>query len=91
MGASQDSPMQRYYFDLRDGDGLFVDDEGIVLQDLQAVQEEAARSLADRARDTVRGSAGAEVDALTQMSIEVHDDAGPLMRVKFLFEIERRN
>jgi hypothetical protein len=34
MGASQDSPMQRYYFDLRDGDGLFIDDEGIVRQTL---------------------------------------------------------
>jgi hypothetical protein len=37
----------RYYFDLRDGEEVAVDDEGVELPSLQAVQEEAALSLAD--------------------------------------------
>ena len=46
--------MPRYYFDLRDGDDLAVDEEGVELRDMELVQEEAARSLADMARDAVR-------------------------------------
>ena len=44
--------MARYYFDLRDGDDLVPDDEGLELSCFARVQEEAARSLADMARDT---------------------------------------
>jgi uncharacterized protein DUF6894 len=36
--------MARYYFDLRDGDQLAVDEEGMELPIMQAVQVEAARS-----------------------------------------------
>jgi hypothetical protein len=36
--------MQRY-FDLRDDDGLTIDDEGIELPDLRAVRYEASRSV----------------------------------------------
>ena len=43
--------MKRYFFDLRDGDELTPDDEGLELSTMEAVQEEAARSLADMARD----------------------------------------
>ena len=39
--------MKRYFFDLRDGDELTPDDEGVELSTMEAVQEEAARSLAD--------------------------------------------
>jgi len=43
--------------------------------------------MADAARDEViRQSAG----ALTQMSIQVRDDDGPIMRVKFSFESTER-
>ncbi|MFK4726616.1 hypothetical protein ABIE89_007716 [Bradyrhizobium niftali] len=38
--------MAIYYFDLRDGDEIVPDEEGLELQDLLAVQEEAARALA---------------------------------------------
>lgn len=41
----------RYYFDLREGDRVIADEEGMELVGLQRVQEEAARSLADMARD----------------------------------------
>jgi hypothetical protein len=71
--------------DLRDNEGLSVDEEGLELQDVQAAQEEAALSLADAARDGPRRSDG----ALNQMSVEVRTDAGPFMRVSFSFNVER--
>ena len=37
--------MTLYFFDMRDGAKLFVDEEGVELPDLKAVQIEAARSL----------------------------------------------
>jgi hypothetical protein len=46
--------MKRYFFDLRDGDELTRDDEGLELSTTEAVQEEAARPLADMARDASR-------------------------------------
>jgi hypothetical protein len=79
--------MQRYYFDVVDAHGVAIDDEGLVLRDMQAAEREAARSMADAARDEVlRQSAGAS----TQMSIQVRDDDGPVMLVKFSFEIDRK-
>ena len=76
--------MRRYYFDLRDDRGLFVDDEGLRCRDLKAVQAEAARSLADMARDAVHAAAGAPP---RMMSIEVRDDGGPVMQVRFTIDI----
>jgi hypothetical protein len=48
--------MPRYYFDMREGDEIAPDDEGMELHTIEAVQEEAARSLADMARDAIRRS-----------------------------------
>ena len=79
--------MPRYYFDLLDGDILAVDDEGLELPSLQAAQAEAAKSLADMVRDAVHGSSA--VAGKRDMAIEVRDAAGPVMEVKFTFEIER--
>ena len=60
------------------------DDEGMELHILQAVQAEAARALADIARDAIRRSPnGAE----HRMSIDVRDDAGPVLQVRF--EVDR--
>jgi hypothetical protein len=79
--------MERYYFDLRDSEGLVVDEEGLELQCVQAVQEEAALSLADAARNGLRGSD----DSLNQLTIEVRTDTGPFMRVCLSFDVARRN
>jgi hypothetical protein len=79
--------VQRYFFDLRDGDELAVDEEGLELLDLRAVQAEAAKSLADMARDAVH-SFPASASAC-RMAIEVRDDSGPILQVKFTFNIER--
>jgi len=78
--------MTRYYFDMRDDDGVTIDDEGMELSSLQQVQEEAARSLAGMARDAVVRLNGSEGHRL---AIEVRDDSGPLMRVRFSFEVDR--
>ncbi|MGX9429916.1 MULTISPECIES: DUF6894 family protein [Bradyrhizobium] len=78
--------MPRYYFDMRDGDELAVDEEGLVLSDVRAVQAEAAKSLADMAREAVHGS---PVAGKHHMAIEVRDGFGPVMQVKFTFEVEK--
>ena len=79
--------MERYYFDLRDSEGLAVDEEGLELQGIQAVQEEAALSLANAARDSLRRSDGTP----NQLSVEVRTDDGPFMRVSFSYNVDRRN
>ena len=79
--------MGRYYFDLRDSEGLTVDEEGLELLDVQAAQEEAALSLADAVRDGLRRSDG----ALNLMTVEVRSVAGLLMRVSFSFDVVRGN
>ena len=78
--------MARYYFDLRNGQ-LTVDEEGLELRDLAAVQEEAALSLGNMARDAVRTSVG----SVTDMAVEVRDDRGPVMLVKLTFQVFRKN
>ena len=80
--------MTRYYFDLRDEDDLAVDEEGLELRDIASVQEEAARSLADMARDAVRAP-NYDGPRNHRMAIEVRDATGPVLQVNFTFEINR--
>jgi hypothetical protein len=49
--------MPRYYFDVWEADGLRLDDEGIELRDVDAVQNAAVRSLADMAREALNSRA----------------------------------
>jgi len=79
--------MAIYYFDLRDGDEIVPDEEGLELQDLLAVQEEAACALASLSWDAVRNFKGMQS---RKMSIEVRDAHGPVMQVRFVFDIVRR-
>jgi hypothetical protein len=78
--------MKRYYFDIRDGDQIIPDEEGLELSTLEKVQEEAARSLADMARDAVRGQLHGTAQ---RIAIEVRDDTGPVLQVRFTFEVDR--
>ena len=80
--------MPRYYFDMMDDDGLLVDDEGVELSDLDAAQEEAARSLGDMVRDATRNFKRGPIQ---QMGIEVRDEIGRVMHVRFSVEVQRRN
>ena len=80
--------MPLYYFDFLDSGGLLVDDEGRELNDLQAVQTEAARSLIDMARDSLLDGAAGWID---RIAVQVRGEAGPVMNVGFRFEIEKTN
>ena len=74
--------MQRYFFDIRDGDELIVDEEGMLLRDVEAAKEEAARSLADIAKEDVgeKFNGGAE----RQLTIVIRDSAGPVQEVSLI-------
>jgi len=62
----------RYFFDIRD-DQLVPDEEGMILPDIEAAQEEATRTLTDLVREAMRaGSAGG-------MTIEVRSQHGPVL------------
>ncbi|TGN88834.1 hypothetical protein EOW77_0008200 [Bradyrhizobium yuanmingense] len=78
--------MTRYYFDLRDDNGIALDEEGLELSGPRAVQAEAAKSAADLARDALL-SAPLTGDR-QEMAIEVRDAGGPVMQVKLCFQIE---
>ncbi|MDA9406206.1 DUF6894 family protein [Bradyrhizobium sp. CCBAU 45384] len=62
--------MKRYFFDIRDGEELALDGEGMMLPSIEAAQREAANSLADLARDMSRGA------EMQHLSIEVRNAAG---------------
>ena len=77
--------MARYYFDLRDGNVVMPDDDGLDLPDIDAVQVEAARSLADMVRDAVH------CRPLHSYAIEVRDDNGPVLEATINWRIRRTN
>jgi hypothetical protein len=79
--------MALYYFDLRDGEELALDEEGLELRTMRAVQEEAARALSGIAYDAMR----LDGRQRQHMAIEVRDVHGPVMEVKFSFEIARKH
>jgi hypothetical protein len=84
MGSAD---MSRYYFDLRGGEQLFIDEEGTEMPDLEAVQKEVAQSLAEMARHAVWSRAEAKLGR--RLGIEVRDGNGPILQAKFTFEIEQ--
>jgi hypothetical protein len=79
--------MGLYFFDFRDGDERVLDEEGLELRDMMAVQNEAARALAGLAWDSIANFKSAEIH---QMAIEVRDRYGPVMEVEFSFKIIRK-
>jgi hypothetical protein len=74
----------RYYFDIRYGDSLTPDDEGLELTSSTAVQKQAIRSLEDALRYPEDLQAGD--GAAHRISIEVRDDNGPVLAVSYTFE-----
>jgi hypothetical protein len=79
--------MAHYYFDLREEDELIPDEEGLELRDMRAVQSEAGRPLAGFAWDSVARFNG---ERSHDMAIAVRDEHGPVMEVKFSFEVVRK-
>lgn len=76
--------MKRYFFDLREGDELAVDEEGILLSDIEAAEVEAAKSLADVVRDR------ADTNTSGQVTIEVRDETGIILAELSLQRLTRR-
>ena len=72
--------MTRYYFDIRDGEALYPDEEGTELEDQRAAEIEAAKSLGDMARDL------SPLDDRHHMAIEVRTKTGPIFQAAFIFE-----
>ncbi len=75
----------QYFFDLRDGGEIVADDEGMELSNLQLAQEEAARSLADMARESLMNFDG---NGDHEVALEVRDDAGPVFHAKLRIEFD---
>ncbi|MCK1387335.1 hypothetical protein [Bradyrhizobium sp. 21] len=80
--------MPRYYFDLRDEQGVARDEEGLVLASARAVQAEAAKSVADMARDAILAAPLSDGKQSQSMAIDVRDADGPVMQVTLSFEVE---
>ncbi len=72
--------MPRYFFDIRDGTGLYPDEEGLDLEDERAARIEAAHALAGIARDAAKEEGRANV------SIEVRTEAGREFHAAYIFE-----
>ena len=70
--------MPHYYFDIRDGNALSVDEEGLNLANRRAAEIEAALSLADSAKDLPPSANG------RGLAIEVRDAEGLIFRAAFL-------
>ena len=51
----------RYFFDIRD-DQLVPDEEGMILPDIEAAQEEATRTLTDLVREAMRAESAGRND-----------------------------
>jgi hypothetical protein len=85
--------MRRYFFDVRNGHGVIPDNEGMELSTMDAVQDEAAYSLAEMAKQEVRAANatrnGNGNGSARHLAIEVRDGDGPVMRAKFTVDIER--
>lgn len=75
----------RYFFDLRDPQGVIQDEEGMELSDVRTAQDEAARTLADMLRDFVQGEGGAGPSPV--MAVEVRNDDGPVLQLKITLEV----
>jgi len=76
--------MPLFYFDVRDGQKLMRDDDGLDFPNIEAARDEATRALGELAKDVLPGR------AVREMAIEVRDEGKvPLLRTVLRFEIER--
>lgn len=71
------------FFDSRDGDEFFRDEDGLELAGIEAAREEATAGLADFAKDAVLKAGRRE------MAIEVRDESErQLLRASLWFEVQ---
>jgi DNA-binding phage protein len=74
--------MAFYYFDTFNGEELITDEIGLEFPDLEAVKVEAARGLADIARDVVPGHERLEL----YVAVRDHQSR-PILKTIMVFEI----
>lgn len=79
--------MPRYYFDVYEGDKVTVDADGIQFGSAAIAWTEAARSVAEMARDAFPQHAD---DITHSLKIEVRDESGLAFSVKADFVTERK-
>ena len=72
--------MALYFFDTRDNDIFIEDDVGLDYPDLEAVKIDAAKALAELARDVIAGTLKRE------LAVEVRDEFGPVLTARMMFE-----
>lgn len=72
--------MPQYYFDTRDNETFIRDDIGLQLPDLEAVKAEAAKSLAELARDVLPGA------LKRRLTVDVRDERQPVLTAILNFE-----
>ena len=75
-----ESLVATYFFDTRDNAEFVEDDFGIEFDNLEAVKVEAARALAELARDVIPGS------LKRILTVEVRDRQGPVLKAVMTFE-----
>jgi hypothetical protein len=75
--------MPRYYFDLCDDNNFYPDEGGLDFPSIDAARQEAAHSLADMLREAASSRTGKVV---RQMSVEVRNDVGVVLRLKASLE-----
>jgi len=75
--------MARYFFDFRDDDGVFRDDEGLLMDTPREAENEAIKSLAEIARD------GLPDGDHREFAVAVRDEHGRLLEARLVFAIER--
>jgi hypothetical protein len=76
--------MNRYYFDIRDADARFQDQDGVELPDLEAAETEAIRGLIGIAKDSL------DRQQMRKIAIEVRDGEGPVFEVSSVWKLHRR-
>lgn len=72
--------MARYFFDIRDGTGLYPDEEGLDCPNQKAAELEAARTLGEIVKEVIPPIDRADV------AIEVRTEDGPVFKAAFIFE-----
>jgi len=75
----------RYYFDVREGDNASVDDIGVDLSSRDSALSEAARTIAEMARDQIPKHLSGH-----KIVIEVRNSSEPVLSVSVVFEAELR-
>jgi hypothetical protein len=73
----------RYFFDIREGEELFPDDEGMQFATQADAEAEAARTLVQLSKDTL------ELRHRRDLAIEVRTEARPVFQVALVFEANK--